>query len=313
LDTAELLEIAGGRVDAGLVENLLSAIRLSHTILVVSKDHIQDIQGAYVTTREGFLDALERFPVLGAVDKEPYDVEPWADGPRDITLRLVSDIRGLFQHPAAESHLRHFGHVQTALHNATVLMQEARREAPPFSRIAEDHRIRVLLKLVTDPDDREVSELVSEIEQDTGKALTGVDREAIAKHLQPCADLLRNLNLKQKLTEEQRMKFAYDVAATIDGASQQDAPGTSLARCLARGLAKNPTRNPLRSDTIDRAHASYFPYVDVATCDKEAFACISRQIAEVHGLRPTKLFRNGRLQDVAAAIAQINVPDDSRS
>jgi hypothetical protein len=310
LDTAELLEIAGGRVDAELVEDLLAVCRQSNTILVVSKDHIQDIQGAYATTREGFLDALERFPVVAAVDKEPYQVEPWADDPQDISLRHVSDVRGLFQHPTTQSYFQLFADTQTALQVASARTQEARRIAPPYSRIANEHRIRCILMLAREPANRDIDEFLEECEQETGEQLESKEREAITNHLQPWADLLRDFKAKFKLTEEQRTDFAYDVAATIDGAIQHDAPGTGLARCLARGLAQNPTRKPLRSDTVDSAHASYFPYVDIATCDREVFACISRQITEVHGPRPTKLFRNGQLHRVVETLSLL-VPQPS--
>jgi hypothetical protein len=95
---------------------------------------------------------------------------------------------------------------------------------------------------------------------------------------------------------------------SFDENSFVHSPGMFLARKLVACLGANVMRRPRRSDSVDGMHASYFPYVDVATCDRQTLAWLSSHIGKARGPRTPRLFRNGYLHDVAMALAQLPRP-----
>jgi hypothetical protein len=143
------------------------------------------------------------------------------------------------------------------------------------------------------------------LEQETGVALEGNDREAVMKQLEPWAALLRNFDAEYHLTDEMRGRMLSDLRDNFEKTSRLHSPGMFLARRLANCLNANVARRPLRSDSVDSMHASYFPYVDVATCDGQVFACLSPHVPTVRGPRNLRLFRNGQLRQVVSTLAEI--------
>ncbi len=101
----------------------------------------------------------------------------------------------------------------------------------------------------------------------------------------------------------------HELAGTTPSVdAQARSPGISLARNLGAERERDPRRQTNRSDSVDAMHAVYFPYVDVATCDRQAFSCVEKRLSGLAGTRKVRLIRNGHLDHVVAAIESLPLP-----
>jgi hypothetical protein len=91
-----------------------------------------------------------------------------------------------------------------------------------------------------------------------------------------------------------RTEVARRMALSMAGDGYRVAPGAWLAGQLMAGLVRNVTRSQLRSDMVDCFHAMHLPYVDIASCDAQAYSILSRVVQQATGPRPASvsLFRN---------------------
>jgi hypothetical protein len=305
LDTAELLAVADGKVDAQLFSELLAGMIERRVILVISIEHMQDaIPRADPRAASRMADALERFPLRAVVLTEPHEIEPWGETPVDITIGMAPNIREILAAPAAAPFVGSLSNAQDHLFNAIRASQEVRRSttiARPVGRIVW----RCLVALVRGHDGGEPDHVVSAFERETGAALDGKVRAEVIAQLVPWANLLRDVGSVMDPAPENRTNLLLRIRETVDDKIHACSPGLYLAARLAHSQASNIARTVKRSDSVDGMHARYFPYVDIATCDRHVYACIVQHLPKARGTRRVRLFRNGCLRDVVSAVNQL--------
>ncbi|MDP9001101.1 MAG: hypothetical protein M3O46_13425 [Myxococcota bacterium] len=75
LDTADLIEIGDGRVAVDSMAELVKVMAESRTMLVLAREHVQDISRGNTLAVESFVRAVERFqPVLLVTPREALPV-----------------------------------------------------------------------------------------------------------------------------------------------------------------------------------------------------------------------------------------------
>lgn len=309
LDTGDLLDIADERVDLNVLRDLIAAAEEHAVLLVISSDHLQDaVVPEQAASVERLATALEQFRFRCLVVKGPHVTEPWpqAGVARDIEIEGCNNIREVLTHPSAVPELALMREAQDALYRAAVSSNIARRVIgePPIPR---HHRAIALQSTITqvrgwmgnDP----VPVVMHHLEQDGG---TPTPAETV------------NLIMKQQLVAEamqavgplidahgfDRTELARRMALSMASDGFKVAPGAWLAGQLQAGLAADLSRKPLRSDVVDCLHAMHLPYVDIASCDAQSHAILTRLIEQASGSRSrvVSLFRNGRLADIVAHI-----------
>lgn len=308
LDSAILLDIADGRLDRGLLSRLLAAMTKRPKWLVVSRDHMQDVMSRTdAGNRDRFAAAVEQFPFRAVVHKEPHEIEPWTDGPRDIELRPVAAFRELLQEPAAAPYLAKLATAQEQLHVASSSAQAVRRTDPPLSPKGNKFVTRCLVTLARGWMGTDVPGILAMWEAEAEESLSDAERSSIISMLTPWAGLLSDYEREYSPSAEDRDKLLQNFRDSFDDASREHSPGMFLARRLSGCWHRNVHRKPRRSDSVDGMHASYFPYVDVATCDASAFSCLAPHIGAVSGIRRPILLKNGDLTALVEAVASLDL------
>jgi hypothetical protein len=304
LDTAELLDMADGRTDAGVVSALIREMERSSTLLVVSVEHAQDIMhGAAADTYERFLCALERFPNRAVVTTAPHDIEPWEDKAEDIVVELADNTREIFSHPRARPFVKELVQEHAALFDVTVETKVNEAAVGSLSRSARGLLLRCLVTLVRGWRGTDVATILAMWEGREPPSLSEDERNSLLLLLAPWAELLAEFERRHHPSAAMRERMLDYFRNSFDDASHEYSPGMFLGGRLVRCLRRNTGRNPLRSDSVDGMHAQYFPYVDVATCDRQVFACLSKHVRDLRWPRALHLFRNGQLADVIALLA----------
>jgi hypothetical protein len=298
LDTGLLLEIADGLIEGPILTRLLTTMADLPAVLVVSKDHMQDaIPRGHDENRDHFAAAVQRFPFRAVVVREPREIEPWTEASQDIGLCLIEDFLELVTRPEARPHLAQLSAAQDKIHTATSVSQVVRR-MDPLSPKASELAFACMVTLARGWMGTDISEILAMWEESKGRLADG-ERASIVVALTLWAELVR----EHILTDEDREKFARDFLDTFDDTSRIHSPGMFLARRLTGCWQRDTARNPKRGDSVDVMHASYFPYVNIATCDRSAFACLAKYIGLVKGPRSPRVFRNNDLESVVAALA----------
>lgn len=309
LDTAELLDIADGTVGQQVLSGLIEEMALRRVILLLSVEHLQDAlprRSADAASR--LADVVERFPYRAVVLQEPHEIEPWTDDTGDIAIAMVGNIREIVTAPAAAPVLARLTFAQDRLHAATHGAQQT-RVATVLPRDTGTLALDCLVRLVRGRHGLTADDVMAAYEHERQDSLDAQTRSAVVAQLAPWADLLRELDRVFELTPERRLEILVGMRDTLDSQIHSKSPGLFLAARLATCLAANVARRVLRSDSVDAMHVRYFPYVDVATCDRQVYGCIERHLQAVRGPRRLVLCRNGRLSEVLGALRQL--PDGS--
>src|SRR5262249_32611629 len=123
--------------------------------------------------------------------------------------------------------------------------------------------------------------------------MTHAERAHLVELLQPVVAMARELGPMMDKHGTNRVAAMRRV-----GLGPDRAPGLWLSSRLGESRMRNVSRSPTASDSIDLFHAAFYPYVDIATCDRQAFDTLSRHIADAKGTRPTRLVRNGQLAKI---------------
>ena len=293
---------------------LLDAVSKRPTLLLVSKDHMQDVvPKSDEPTVARFCAAVERFPFRAVVDKEPWQLEPWTNGAADIGLRPIADFSRLMTQPTARPYLAELSAAQSRLYDAFSVSQSERRSVLPISRKGNELRFQCLITLIRGWIGTDVSEILGMWETESGRRLDADERTAIVKILAPWATLLQEHEKQYSLSDQDRENLLLHLLDGADDTSHVHSPGMFLARRLARCHQMNLGRNPIPSDSVDRMHASFFPYVDVATCDAGAFACLEPHLKVVKGIRTPRVFKNSDLASTTEAIRSWRASNDAES
>jgi hypothetical protein len=304
LDTADLLDIADGKSDAAVVEELRHTIAARRIIVVFTTEHLIDMAAKGLREAGRELGTLaERFPWRCVAAKEPTDIEPCEHAGSDITLQFAPNALELFTHPAASPVIGRFTALQDRAHAAGQAVQAiGGTKEPPLPKEAAKLYVQCSVTLIRGWLGNGIEDILNFwIQRDS------LDLSAGA--LQRVRTRLRTFSaawaeLREQIDEDGRGALLQGMAASQDPARS---PGTHLATCLAAARTRDGRRKPLRSDVVDSMHAFYFPYVDVATCDRFTHATLEKTLPTVGGSRLPRLIRTGSLPDVVAALRQRTV------
>lgn len=308
LDTAELNEIARNRVDAGLLRDLIKAFEDHAVIVVLSLEHMRDAMKPGDANAPGRLaDALEQFPLRGLVSIGPDSIEPWSNGPADIKIDPWSNVREVLLAPAAAPALETQAKVQDAMFAGDLASNASFRETRDLRPPRHHHNIVVgtMVTLMHGWMGDDVGTIVDMHASKSGLELTSGDRSQLIEIVAPVVAMLRHIG---PLADQQGIDRTEAVRRASLGPDR--APGFWLAGKLVANRMLNVTREPMRSDSIDVFHTAHFPYVDIATCDRQTFDAINRFVAQAQGSRAVSLRRNGRLREVLADVLQLPTGED---
>lgn len=302
LDTAVFISIGRELLPRDLVDKLMSAVERHGVIVLVSDAHVRDALKPLDRDAPGFLaSVLERFWCCALVTKGPSNIEPWTMGNADIEFSPCSNIREYLCAPEATLFLQVQELIQVSAHQAARSYKAAKEaSAPRRGRLSQINEAIVV-------GSRQVLAvgLVSSLEEavdyciaSLNLVLTAGQRAELIALARPDAAAIASLAPAFALISElERLDLWRIIRATA-----ADAPGGWLTKILAGERLRNISREPEMSDSIDLEHCAYIPYVDVATCDRQAFAAIAPRLAESRGPRAGRLFRNGDLGELVAHI-----------
>jgi hypothetical protein len=305
LDTAELNELAGGRVDAGLVRDLHAACRDRRTVLVISREHLRDaFRPGDGERRPQFAAMLEQFPTCAMVTTDPYEIEPWQGDVKDIVISPCGNIREVLTSEHADAALEREARVQDATHagdrDAIASMRGSARVQIP--RRLHDVIAGVTIFLVGGTMGEELDPIIDRCASLLDAHVSDADRALIKETVRPMLDMLRHLAPLMAEGAIDRIEVTRQI-----GVGPGDSPGRWLAQKLVSNRLRNVGRNPQRSDVVDLFHATYYPYMDVATCDRQAHDALLPFLDEVRGSRASRgqLVRNGQLATVVECLEQL--------
>ncbi|MFN0246142.1 MAG: hypothetical protein ACKV2T_04490 [Kofleriaceae bacterium] len=126
--------------------------------------------------------------------------------------------------------------------------------------------------------------------------LKPAERDELIQLVSPVEASIKELEpVLSSLSKPERLGIWKYIRATA-----ADAPGIWLARGLSGDRARNVDGKSLESDSVDLEHCGHFPYVDIATCDKQAYASIATRLSDVKGSRTPLLFKNGQVAELLA-------------
>lgn len=306
LDTAEVIAIGRGHLPASFVDELIASIEKHSVILVISHAHLRDMLKPGDRDAPGLLaSTLERFWIRGLVDRGPWAIEPWTSGPVDIDLLPWGNVREVLEAPGATSNLAEHDLIQTIAHAGDMSFKKVQRSTAPRTkgRLSNNHEAIIagsamVLALGLQPD---VAAAVDWCAQAIACTLTASERAGLIEKVAPAEAALETMSqFFTMITPEERLNLWPLIKA-----DPEVAPGTCLSKTLAGNRLRNVGRDPERSDSIDLEHCSYIPYVDIATCDRQAYAAIAPRLLDVKGTRTPTLFRNGQLEAVLTHIRKL--------
>jgi hypothetical protein len=150
-----------------------------------------------------------------------------------------------------------------------------------------------------------VEEIIAFWEQRDGLLVAPGTRRALQTQLQPLANLIAGFHADPRFDEAARMSVLRMMQDSFGEEAYIRSPGMFLSARLAACRTRNDKRKPSRSDLVDGMHAMYFPYVDIATCDRQTFDCLEPHFSKITGPRKPRIIRNGRLKDVLGAVQEL--------
>lgn len=305
LDTAEILTIADGKVDREIVRELVSAMSARCVVLVISLEHLQDsLTRADSNAPDRVTAALERFPLRAVVVSGPSAIEPWPVGVGDIEIAPAANIREVLMHPRRGPILSELASAQDAIHNADVSFQQAQAAFAEQRLSNAEHTLalQVIITLVRGWRGTDVDEVIEYWATRSDLRLSSAVRASLVAHLQPIAQLMSKFVADERFDDVARLSILTRMRDGFGAAPLSHAPGLFLAARLATCRTQNRTRTPSRSDSLDGLHAMHFPYVDLATCDRQTYHCLAPHLPRIPGPRRPILFRNGQLPNVLNAV-----------
>jgi len=304
LDTAVLIEIGDGSIARLVLERLLDAVTSHAVMAVVSLQHLQDALHPGEAENAGRLaTALEMFPVLGLVDRGPFEIEPWEQPSGDIVILPCGNIREVINAPSRDATISRHQEVLRASHAGIVTETGMRRvvSAPgafgvgrPSLRLPArlEPVAQYVVAMMVVAVDYQITDLIEDGATALGVTLSREDREVLGLSLMPALGLLAHLAGElAALSPDERGRVAKSMFATPDRS-----PGHWLSNQVSGAHRRNILRDPRASDGLDLMHVSHFPYVDVATCDRTTFAAVEPSIRSGIGPRSPRIFRNAELR-----------------
>lgn len=303
LDTAELNDIGRARVDQALLRDLSTACEAHAVILVVSIEHMRDAMKPGDKDAPGRLaDAIEQFPLRGLVDIGPDAIEPWRDGPSDIKIDPWANVREVLLSPAAQPALAEQAKLQDASYAGDVAANASMRVTRDIKtpKRLQSLVVGTTVTLMRGWMGDDVAAIVDMHAAREEVELNADERAALIASVQPVVEMVRHIGPVMDQQSVDRTEALRRV-----GLGPDRAPGFWLAGKLVANRMRNVTRDPSRSDSIDVFHTAYFPYVDIATCDRQTYDAISGFVGQARGSRTASLFRNGQLPAILAQVQKL--------
>lgn len=293
LDTAEINDISRGRMAPALLKDLFAALERHAVILVVSLEHLRDaLKPGDKDAPTRFADALVQFPLLGLVETGPEKIEPWSSGVADIMISPWRNVHEVLLAPTADAALTTQAELQAATYAGDLAANASMRETHGL-RVPKQHQtlfVGATVSLMLGWRGDEPGPIVDWCAEEERITLSAAERALLVEMLQPVVAMVREIGPMMDKHGTDRVAAMRRV-----GLGPDRAPGFWLSGKLGENRIRNVSRAPTPSDSIDVFHASFYPYVDIATCDRQAFDALQRHVGEARGPRPTKLFRNGQL------------------
>lgn len=306
LDSAEIIAIGRGHLPESFVDEFIASIEQHAVVLVISHAHLRDMLKPGDRDAPALLaSTLERFWIRALVVRGPWEIEPWTSGHVDIELAPWGNVREVLEAPEATSNLAEHDLIQTIAHAADLSFKTAQRSVAPGTkgRLSNNHEAIVagsamVLAVGLQPD---AGAAVDWCARAISCSLNATERANLVERVSPAEAALNAMSpFFAMITPEDRLNLWPRIKA-----DPAVAPGAWLSKTLAGNRLRNVDRDPTRSDSIDLEHCAYLPYVDIATCDRQAYAAIAPRIAEVKGPRVPTLFRNGQLEAVISHIRML--------
>jgi hypothetical protein len=310
LDAAEILRIADGNADPNAVQELSRAMWSRCVLLVISIEHLQDaLPRAGADAPNRVAEALERFQLRSVVVRSPADIEPWQDSSADIEIAPAANVREVLTVGVKHQVLHDLSWLQDTLHATSVEFQKAQLAAQGTTLTSSEHKLafQCLVTVVRGWLGTNVEEVIAHWEAKDGVALLPRVKVALRAQLQPFGDLMNVVGKDPRLDDDARMKILMMMRDSFGDDSYIHAPGMFLAARVATCRMRNQTRVPTLTDSVDAMHATYFPYVDIATCDRQTYACLAPHLSKITRPRSPMVFRNGRLEAVLRAVCAFPV------
>jgi hypothetical protein len=275
----------------------------THTMLVVSTDHVQDIWRGRPDAIENMVRAVEWFqPVLTVMDG-PDAVEPLTPERTDIVVAPCTNFRELVYSDAAREQMTTRIDAYDRLHAGDRAAQQAVSSAPlprMPSRKANELFTQAFVTLARGWMGDDLDTILGFWEDQLGVSVGAGEREAIVARLGAAVELAPVL---RSVAED----HGLDVTDALRRGAACEAeppawPGQYLAIRVRGARRRNVTRKPRPSDWLDLDHAKHFPYVDVATCDADTLATVRSLLPKMSCPRQAVVVQNGHLDEVLVAV-----------
>lgn len=305
LDTAELISISRGQLPASFISEFVDVVYKHSVVLVISHAHLRDaLKPGDSDAPELLTTALEPFWIRGLVTSGPMQIEPWKSDHKDIVIESWANVRELLTTRQASTNLRQHDMVQSINYAADITYKAVQQAAAPDKKSYSNKQDAICTAAVWVTSlglQKDIESAVDWCAQSISYALTKSERELLLKRLKPAEAALEIISPLASMLSEEELLNLWPILSD-DGSR---APGFWLAMRLAADRAKNVQRSPSRSDSVDLDHCTHFPYVDIATCDKQTFFALQPYFGKFCGSRQPAIFRNGKLQDVLAHIQSL--------
>ncbi|MBS2026454.1 MAG: hypothetical protein JST54_01000 [Deltaproteobacteria bacterium] len=259
-------------------------MKRSGTMLVISREHLIDaIPESKPESIERLVAALESFGAVLLVLQGPGEVEPLSGAAPDIQVQACSNIREIVYSPLAMPSLTKEKNFQRAIYqsqlNADKILNRSSQRVGLRSKRETELYWRSVVTRVRGWMGRDAGQIVARWNSEAVKPLTESRVQSVEEAVsatgvlvQPMLDLAaaRELDTTEVLREHARALEHPELY-----------PGRTLAMKVLEWNQRNHGRGRLDTDWLDAQHAAYFPYVDIATCDANTFACVVRAAGAV--------------------------------
>jgi len=301
LDTGDLVRIADGRTDPS---ELLRVMHETDTSLVISREHVQDATWKCDdATRDRFIAAVERFGVILMVQEGPFTIEP--AGGSDIVVVPCTNFGEVVRSPAAKPWMDTANAIADASFAASVDVQGHVAQAPaPLRRKASFELLgQSVVTLIRRGESLETSDVLAAWEAEGLGAGAGPERAAVearATAFKALVDRLKPLAASGGMDGDDILRGYIDVMS-----KPEQFPGLHLQLIVGAAEMADFGHERQRSTSVDLEHVAHFPYVDVATVDRQTrhfLVEVAKAKPEEIAPRAPTVLLSGDLDKVARAL-----------
>ncbi len=301
LDTSDLLNIADGKVDSVIIDELVSTMLETDTWLVVAKEHIQDVSKSDGPTKQRFIAAVQRFGPIQLVLSGPDKVEPWTAERADIVTEPCPNFADIVNAQAAPEALDRMNALQDAIHAADVAAQErvAAAPTPPKRKASAELFTQSAVTLLRRDETMDAGEVVAFWEAEGVGSKAGDEKRAVEARAAAFKEFVDRV--KPFAADEGGGDAILRRVASVFKEPARS-PGEFLLMRTGAAMQAEPGRERRRSDWLDLIHVAHLPYVDVATVDRQTRHYVTISKAPTNGPRTPVILPTGDLAGVIRAL-----------